>query len=610
MLAAIAATAAGDARHALSTLELAHEHAASRGEAEVTEQDVAQAVRRRPVRYDRDGDRHYDTISAFIKSVRASDPDAALYYLAVMLEGGEDPVYIARRIAILASEDIGNADPRALELAVACARVVELVGLPECRYALSQATAYLALAPKSNTAATSLGAAQEAVRAHATARPPAALRDASYRGARELGSGVGYRYPHDAPGAFVADDHLPPELAGSRFYEPGEHGLEAKLAERVRELRRLRGRGEASSDDALAERRADQLDGQLAGHVLAVEDRVHLDDLERADRAGLGEQLHREVRLAVGDAAAHRRADAGRPERVHHVHVERDVDVRRAAHVLERAAHDGLHAEPVDLGDRVDAARATGAAARARPGRASGRRSAPCAPRPPTATASGRPRSARLPSRARRSVPCRARCPTGVVSGVLQSAWASNQIVADRAVHARKAAEHAERERVVAAEHERQLARLAARGDVVGDLAADDEDLDRGTWRGRRPSSSASIGSLGDGAEIVHADAELRQAPDELGVADRGGPHVDTAAALPEVERGAEHGDLRERRGGAHALTLPASSEARARPSARARPRARPAAGRRAPAAAPTTPPASRTSRSPAAWSHSVSPCS
>ena len=128
VLAAIAATAAGDARHALSTLELAHEHAISRGEGAVSEHDVEEAVRRRPVRYDRDGDRHYDTISAFIKSVRASDPDAALYYLAVMLEGGEDPVYIARRIAILASEDIGNADPRALELAVACARVVELVG--------------------------------------------------------------------------------------------------------------------------------------------------------------------------------------------------------------------------------------------------------------------------------------------------------------------------------------------------------------------------------------------------------------------------------------------------------------------------------------------------
>ena len=240
VLATIAETAAGDARHALSTLELAHEHAASRGEGSVSEEDVAAAVMRRPVRYDRDGDNHYDTISAFIKSVRASDPDAALFYLAVMLEGGEDPVYIARRIAILASEDIGNADPRALELAVACARVVELVGLPECRYALSQATAYLSMAPKSNSAATSLGAAPEARRAHATARPPAALRDASYRGAEQLGSGVGYRYPHDAPGAFVADDHLPPELAGTRIYEPSEHGLEAKLAERLRELRRLR----------------------------------------------------------------------------------------------------------------------------------------------------------------------------------------------------------------------------------------------------------------------------------------------------------------------------------------------------------------------------------
>ena len=243
VLSAIAETAAGDARHALSTLELAHEHAASRGDGAVTDEDVAAAVLRRPVRYDRDGDHHYDTISAYIKSVRASDPDAALFYLAVMLEGGEDPVYIARRIAILASEDIGNADPRALELAVACARVVELVGLPECRYALSQATAYLAMAPKSNTAGKSLGAATEAARSHATARPPAALRDASYRGAQQLGSGVGYRYPHDAPGAFVADDHLPPELAGTRIYEPGEQGLEAKLAERLRELRRLRGGG-------------------------------------------------------------------------------------------------------------------------------------------------------------------------------------------------------------------------------------------------------------------------------------------------------------------------------------------------------------------------------
>ena len=225
VLAAIAATAAGDARHALSTLELAHEHAISRGEG------VGLRAGRRGG--GQAPSRCVTTATATATTTRsrrssracaASDPDAALYYLAVMLEGGEDPVYIARRIAILASEDIGNADPRALELAVACARVVELVGLPECRYALSQATAYLALAPKSNAAATSLGAALEAVRAHATARPPAALRDASYRGAQQLGSGVGYRYPHDAPGGFVADDHLP----------AGAGGLTALPAERAR----------------------------------------------------------------------------------------------------------------------------------------------------------------------------------------------------------------------------------------------------------------------------------------------------------------------------------------------------------------------------------------
>ena len=436
----------------------------SRGAAAVEDQDVEAAVRRRPVRYDRDGDRHYDTISAFIKSVRASDPDAALYYLAVMLEGGEDPVYIARRIAILASEDIGNADPRALELAVACARVVELVGLPECRYALSQATAYLALAPKSNTAGTSLGAAQEAVRAHATARPPAALRDASYRGARELGSGVGYRYPHDAPGAFVADDHLPDELAGSRFYEPTSTASRRKLAERVRELRRLRAaRRHARLEDALAERRADQLDGELAGHVLAVEDRVHLDDLERVDGAGLGEQLHGEVRLAIGDAAAHRGADAGRPERIHDVHVERDVDVRRAAHVLERAAHDRLHAEPVDLRDREDADVRSAQALRARPRieRADAdqhgallvdRRRRPAARREPLASPAERAAQAHAVDVARRRRLGRVAIGVGVEPDRR-----------DRAVHAREAAEHAQRERVVAAQHERQLAGLAAR---------------------------------------------------------------------------------------------------------------------------------------------------
>ena len=211
------------------------------GSAAVEDEDVTAAVMRRPVRYDRDGDNHYDTISAYIKSVRASDPDAALFYLAVMLEGGEDPVYIARRIAILASEDIGNADPRALEVAVGCARVVELVGLPECTLRALAGDRVSRAGAQVEHRGTSLAAAREAARAHATARPPSALRDSHYRGARELGSGVGYNYPHDAPGAFVADDHLPPELAGSHFYEPTEHGLEARLAERMRELRRLRG---------------------------------------------------------------------------------------------------------------------------------------------------------------------------------------------------------------------------------------------------------------------------------------------------------------------------------------------------------------------------------
>ena len=401
-------------------------------EPEISEQDVEEAVRRRPVRYDRDGDRHYDTISAFIKSVRASDPDAALYYLAVMLEGGEDPVYIARRIAILASEDIGNADPRALELAVACARVVELVGLPECRYALSQATAYLALAPKSNTAATSLGAAQEAVRAHATARPPAALRDASYRGARELGSGVGYNYPHDAPGAFVADDHLPPELAGSRFYEPGEHGLEAKLAERVRELRRLRGtrRGGSSLDDALAERRADQLDGEVARHVLAVEDRVHLDDLERADG------------IRPRPAAPWRGAPRGRRCRP-----RTGVPTPGAQNgsITSMSSETWTCAEPrtCSSAPRMTASMPSRSISEIVKMRTFDRRSRCRSPssseRMPISTvrssstdgAGQRPaenRSPPQPSAPLRPMPWT--LPDGVVSGVLQSAWASSQIVA------------------------------------------------------------------------------------------------------------------------------------------------------------------------------------
>ena len=243
VLAAIAESSAGDARSALTTLELAHEHASSRAADEVSEDDVAEASRRRPIRYDRDGDAHYDTISAFIKSMRGSDPDAALYYLACMIEGGEDPIYLARRLVIFASEDVGNADPRALELATAAAAALQLVGMPEGRYALAQATTYLALTLKSNAAGHGIGAAGAAVREHGVLTPPAALRDGSYRGAREIGRGVGYRYPHDAPDAWVDVEHLPDKLAGTRFYQPSERGVEARLRERHDELRRRRGLG-------------------------------------------------------------------------------------------------------------------------------------------------------------------------------------------------------------------------------------------------------------------------------------------------------------------------------------------------------------------------------
>ena len=158
---------------------------------------MAEAVERRPVLYDKAGDRHYDTISAFIKSVRGSDPDAALYYLASMIEGGEDPLFVCRRLVILASEDMGNADPHALPLAVACAQAVQMIGLPEGRIPMAQTTVYLALAPKSNASYVAIGAALERVRERGNTRPPGPLRDASYRGADALGHGRGYRYPHD-----------------------------------------------------------------------------------------------------------------------------------------------------------------------------------------------------------------------------------------------------------------------------------------------------------------------------------------------------------------------------------------------------------------------------
>jgi len=224
-------------------LELAASTARSRN-GPVGLAEVEEAAGRRPVRYDRDGDVHYDAISAFIKSMRGSDPDAALYWLAVMIAGGEDPKFIVRRMIVFASEDVGNADPRALELAVAVARAVEFVGLPEARINLAQGVTYLALAPKSNACYTAVDAALQTVRDVGNRPPPAHLRDGSYRGAQKLGRGVGYRYPH-AEGGFVADQrHLPDELKDARFYEPTGAGFEARLAEVLAELRRLRS-GEA-----------------------------------------------------------------------------------------------------------------------------------------------------------------------------------------------------------------------------------------------------------------------------------------------------------------------------------------------------------------------------
>jgi putative ATPase len=232
----LAARSAGDARTALNALELALETAAELDEPTVGLERVEDALQRKAVLYDKHGDRHYDCISAWIKATRGSDPDASLYYLAVMLEGGEDPRFIVRRMVILASEDVGNADPGALTVAVAAAQAVEHVGLPEATFALAQAAIYLALAPKSNAAGRSLGAARRHVREHGAAAVPGWLRP----GARPGQKVGGYDYPHDHPGQVSPQELAPEGVVGERFYEPGE--AEAELARRLQEVRRMRGR--------------------------------------------------------------------------------------------------------------------------------------------------------------------------------------------------------------------------------------------------------------------------------------------------------------------------------------------------------------------------------
>ena len=211
----IARRSGGDARNALNVVELASETATG----PITAENVEDAARKRPIVYDKASDAHYDFTSAFIKSMRGSDPDAAVYYLAAMLEGGEDARFIARRMIVLASEDIGNADPQALVVAVAAAQAVEHVGLPEARLNLAHAAIYLALAPKSNASYVAINEATADVREHGTVKPPASLRDGSWYG-RRLGHGEGYIYPHDDPGGFEVD-HLPDELKGTKYYRPG-----------------------------------------------------------------------------------------------------------------------------------------------------------------------------------------------------------------------------------------------------------------------------------------------------------------------------------------------------------------------------------------------------
>ncbi|MEI6698838.1 replication-associated recombination protein A [Mycolicibacterium sp.] len=229
---------AGDARRALTALEVAAETAAA-ADGTVTVQTVEQSLDQAAVRYDRDGDQHYDVISAFIKSIRGSDVDAALHYLARMLVAGEDARFVARRLVILASEDIGMADPTALLIALAAAQTVALIGMPEAQLTLAHATVHLATAPKSNAVTTALGAAMGDIRAGKAGLVPAHLRDGHYSGAAQLGNAQGYRYPHDDPDGVVAQQYPPDEIADVDYYRPTTHGAEREIAGRLDKLRAI-----------------------------------------------------------------------------------------------------------------------------------------------------------------------------------------------------------------------------------------------------------------------------------------------------------------------------------------------------------------------------------
>lgn len=234
--------AAGDARRALTALEVAFETAGGAGSV-ISVEVVEQSVDRAAVRYDRDGDQHYDVVSAFIKSIRGSDVDAALHYLARMLTAGEDPRFVARRLMILASEDVGMADPTALPLAVAAAQTVQLIGMPEAQLTLTHATIHLATAPKSGAVPAALGAAMGDIREGKAGLVPPHLRDGHYSGAAKLGNAVGYVYPHNDRDGVVAQQYPPDELVGADYYQPTDHGNEREIGSRLEKLRAIVRRG-------------------------------------------------------------------------------------------------------------------------------------------------------------------------------------------------------------------------------------------------------------------------------------------------------------------------------------------------------------------------------
>ena len=242
----LADVANGDARAALNAVELGilTTDKSDDGKIHITIDVAAECIQKRVVRYDHDGDNHYDTISAFIKSMRGSDPDAAVYYLARMLYAGEDVKFIARRIMICASEDVGNADPNALVVAVSAAQAVERIGMPESQIILSQAAAYVATAPKSNAAYMGIAKAMKTVADTRIMPVPAHLQDRHYKGAEKLGHGLGYKYAHDYPNHYVTQQYLPDGMEGMRFYEPSENGYEKKIREHMEFIKREAGETE------------------------------------------------------------------------------------------------------------------------------------------------------------------------------------------------------------------------------------------------------------------------------------------------------------------------------------------------------------------------------